>query len=32
LRDGRVVRDVPAAGIDPRTLEHIYGKNGGPAA
>ena len=27
LRDGRVVEDVPAAGIDPRALERIY-KNG----
>jgi phosphonate transport system ATP-binding protein len=27
LRDGRVVDDVPAAGIDPRALEHIY-RNG----
>jgi phosphonate transport system ATP-binding protein len=27
LRDGRVVDDVPASGIDPRALEHIY-RNG----
>ena len=28
LRDGRVVEDAPAARIDDRTLEMIYGRNG----
>ena len=32
LRDGRVVEDAPAAKVDARTLELIYGKNGGAQA
>lgn len=32
LRDGRVVEDAPAARVDERVLEMIYGKNGGAQA
>ena len=31
LRDGRVVEDAPAALVDDRALDQIYGKNGGAA-
>ena len=32
LRAGRVVADAPAASLDPRVLEQIYGRTGEPAA
>ena len=32
LRDGRIVEDAPAAQVDARTLETIYGKNDGASA
>ena len=32
LRAGRVVADAPAASLDPRAIEQIYSRNGGPAA
>jgi phosphonate transport system ATP-binding protein len=29
LRAGRIVEDVPAAALDPSSIDHIYGRNGG---